>query len=141
MDRIGDRPTSPVTGVLRSLSDVTSDAVELAELQWLLAQSDLKSTAEVAVRPMMGIAMSAAMLIAALPLIAFGVAGWLAEQTRLTPWQAQVVVGFAALLLAAIVSKIALGKLRGAYREMDRSRRELAKNIHWLKQLLRQPRS
>lgn len=128
---------SPITGVLASAGEVASDFVELVELQIDLTTHDVRSLGRRAMFPVVTLVMGATVSIAALPVLSFGLAGWLEEATTLNGWSSKLFVG-AILFVIALVSVIAaIIGLRSAFGELRSTTTEFRKNLTWLKEMIR----
>ncbi len=128
---------SPVSGVVNSIADLTGDVLEIFELQVKLAGKDASEAIRSGVSPLIALAISMSMLVAALPVLAFSLAK-LAEVGLGAPeWVAELAVGGCMTAIALLLSFFALRKLRNTLSIFGRSASELSKNIAWLKSVAR----
>lgn len=121
------------------LGGLTHDVIELIELQTKLFVADCK---EAVARLLSTVALLAAallVLIAALPLIFVAFAALLSHLGLPAGW-AFLVSAVAGIVIAGALAFVGWRLLRGAGRAFQRSGREFTRNLHWLKDSLKQPR-
>jgi hypothetical protein len=123
--------------VATSFSELTHDAIELAELQAQLLALDLKETSEsTKVSLTLGV-VGSCLLLGSLPVALIALAELLIEQldwSRATGYGAATLVG---LLVSAGLLATAWARFRSGLVTMKRSREELSRNIAWIKTSLR----
>jgi hypothetical protein len=129
--------TSPFVGVLQRLANVSSDILEVGELQGRLVKEDAKLASQRGFAPLIALALGSGCLFASLPLIGIGLAGLLSEKFEWPAWQGQVIVGGAMTAIAIVLLTLAFALGKQAVASFSRSTEELAKNIQWIKQLIR----
>ena len=132
----GKAKPGPVAGFATQAASVAGTAMELAELQVQLVKADAKQAASDATSSVAIIFAGACALLGALPVVVLGLASMLDELTGLNAWQSQLIVGFCVVALAAIVILTTLRSLQKMSSQFERSRRELAENIAWLKSVM-----
>lgn len=123
----------PVRGFVDQAAEVAGNVIELAELQIQLAKEDAKSAVNNCIGLLITLAVSGLLLIATLPLLFFGLAGWLAQATELSLFIAQIIVGGGVALIAILMAAIAGRSLKNSLSPFRRSAAELNSNIAWLK--------
>jgi uncharacterized membrane protein YqjE len=128
---------NPVAGVVSSASEVAGDFVELAELQVKLVRADLKAAINHAIWPLGFVVIGTVIGVAALPSITIGLALLLDSQTQLALWASQLIVGSSLIVVAIVMILIAVRSLRNAFNELNTSTAELAKNVAWIKEVVR----
>ena len=126
----------PIQGVTEGASSVLGDAFDLAELQAKLLRADAKSCGERAKLALLGLVVTLALLIAALPVIASGLAQWMAWGLDWPLWICQLSVGFVFTALGLVGGYLCLRRLKSSLQSFESSQREAADNIRWLRQAL-----
>jgi hypothetical protein len=129
--------SNPIAGLLSSASDVALDIMEVGELQIQLARLDAKVAIDRSIAAAVLVIGGGVMTAACLPLIAMGVANCIADQLAWEPWQAQLLVGVLSTCLALLLTTLGAYRLRYALTAFSITSSELAKNVSWLKQLVR----
>jgi hypothetical protein len=115
------RTTTP--NVAASVSELTSNIIELTELQSQLVMLDVKKSVEKAkLCVILGI-VAACLLLASIPVALIALGYLLYEQLE---WS-----------MAASVGGVAYALVQNGVMTMERSRDELSRNIAWLKSTLR----
>ncbi|MDZ4848718.1 MAG: phage holin family protein [Pirellulaceae bacterium] len=128
---------SPLRGFADQAAEVTSDILELAELQVGLTKADVVLAAKVAKFPFIFLVIGACTSVAALPVLMLGLTGWLSANSNLLPWHSQLIIGGAFMLLAVIAILLSFHGLVRAIGIFQRSTDELSKNVAWLKTIFR----
>jgi uncharacterized membrane protein YciS (DUF1049 family) len=129
------RTTTP--NVAASVSELTSNIIELTELQSQLVVLDVKKSVEKAkLCVILGI-VAACLLLASIPvaLIAFGYL--LHQQLEWSIAASMGVAAFVGFALCGIVGGVAYTLMQNGVVTLERSRDELSRNIAWLKSTLR----
>lgn len=129
--------SNPIAGLISSASDVALDIMEVGELQVQLARLDAKIAMERSLVAALLVIGGWVLTVACLPLMAMGVASWMADQLPWALWKAQLLVGVLATCLALLLTTLGGYRLRYALRAFSRTTSELEKNVSWLKQLVR----
>jgi hypothetical protein len=129
----GKAKPGPVMGFANQAASVASTAMELAELQFQLIKADAAKATREAVAALVGTVAGICALLAGLPIVALGMASLLDDLTMLNAWQSQLLVGVLFVIAAGAVVAISLRSLQKTTAQFDRSRRELAENVAWLK--------
>jgi uncharacterized membrane protein YqjE len=133
----GKSQSAPAT-VARSAGELMADAMTLAELQFSLAEIDLRS----AWRRLMGgvflVAMGLLFAIATLPVILAALALAISALAPMELWLAMLITVGGALFVAAIILLWGIWRLRRRGALFARSKEELRQNTKWFKSVLRQ---
>ena len=123
--------------VATSFSELTHDAIELAELQARLLTLDLKETSEsTKVSLTLGV-VGCCLLLGSIPVALIAFAELLIEQldwSRAAGFGAATLVG---ILVSAGLLGTAWARFRSGLSTMKRSHEELSRNIAWIKSSLR----
>lgn len=131
---------SPSEEIRDGVRQVGRDVVALAELQTELLHVELRQWLDQCSGP--ALRWGAAAVAAAaggLPLVLLAAAHTLAQATELSLAAALAAVGGAALALSAICGAVSWRRLRCGRGAFARFRRELARNVRWLADLLSHP--
>lgn len=134
--KTNDRAHFEGPGVAASISGMTRDAIELAELQTQLLACDLKESGQRARTSLILGVVGVCLLLSAFPVMLMALAVLL---NTLIEWPPAAGYGIAALVgLAASggVLALAYARFRQGIVTLDRSREELSRNIAWLKSQL-----
>jgi hypothetical protein len=131
------RKGSPVAGFAGQAANVVGDALELAELQVKLARADAANASRAALKPLGVLVIGACGALASLPVITLGLAAMIAEFTDFALWQTQCLVGIVVTLFSCGVIYVSALKLGRARVQFNRSTEEFAKNIAWMKVVVR----
>ena len=123
-------------GVFHSLGEFGNDIATLGELQAKLAAIDLKDSAARAAVPSVTLVVSAAILLATLPILIFGLATVLAPMLSLSPGVSLLLTGGVILVVSAIVAAVAARRFLQSFESFRRSREELARNVAWLRTIM-----
>lgn len=125
----------PVLELLSSTKRLTGDAWKLMELQGQLFQLDLQCATKQSRLPLVTLVAGGLAIMAALPLVLWAVADGLSIYLGLQLWQSLLLVGFAVLLLGAILVLVSLLRLSRVKQVFSRSFGELDNNLRWIKGL------
>lgn len=128
---------SPLRGFAGRAAEVTSDILELAELQVGLTKADVVKAVTIAKFPFVFLVIGACTSVAALPVLMLGLAGGLSANTTLLPWHSQLIIGSAFMLFAVVAILLSFRGLVQAIGIFQRSTDELSKNVAWLKSIFR----
>jgi hypothetical protein len=123
--------------VASSFSELTHDAIELAELQAQLFSLDVKETSKSAGVSIALVIGSACVLLGSIPLVLIAIGQLFVEKLG---WSLSASYGVAALIgivASAGIGAAAYTRFRNGIAAMKRSREELNRNIAWLKSNLR----
>jgi hypothetical protein len=129
------RPDQP--GVASSFAELTSNAIELAELQAQLFSLDVKQTSQSAGISVALVIGSVCMLLGTIPVVLIAIAQLFIEKLL---WSQAAGYGVAALigiLASAGIGAVAYTRFSSGMATMKRSREEFNRNIAWLKSNLR----
>jgi uncharacterized membrane protein YqjE len=131
------RQTGKTPNVAASVSELTSNVIELTELQAQLLALDMKQSAQKARASLILAVTGVCVLLGTIPIILFALAYVLIEQAG---WSNAAGLGFAALVglvIAGVVLGVAWALIRKGLVNIERSREELRRNVAWLKSSLR----
>lgn len=132
--RNGNR--TPARAVAGNIADVAHDLTLLAELQAQLLAADLKQTGRKLALPA-GLALVAlAIALGSFPVFLLAVAALLV-QAGMALWGALAVAAALGLVLAGVLLGAAWLGIRSNLKILDRSREEFARNLDWVKNVLR----
>jgi len=123
--------------VATSFSELTHDAIELAELQAKLFALDVKETSQSTKTSLILAIVGSCLLLGTIPIALIALAELLIEQLD---WSHAVSYGVATLvgiLVSAGILATAFARFRSGLSSMKRSREELSRNIAWIKTSLR----
>ncbi len=126
--------------VSASFSELTHDAIELAELQAQLFAIDIKNTTHKTRTSLVFAAIGLCLLLGSIPVLLFAIAHLFIEQLG---WSHAAGFAIAALIgIALSGSALVAGWLRfkAGLSTIQRSREELRRNIAWIKSSLRSQR-
>lgn len=135
--RSGQPRSGPISGFAGQAAEVTSDVLELAELQLKLVRLDAADAVKRVIWPTGLLVFAVCMAIASLPVAFLGLAGGLEQVAGIEAWQAQLVVGALGVVIALVAVVVALRALSAAVTTFSRSTQELTKNVAWMKSLFR----
>jgi uncharacterized membrane protein YqjE len=124
-------------GVAPSVSELTHDVIELAELQAQLFALDVKNTSAKTKTSLLLAVVGVCVLLGSIPVALFALAELLHEQLE---WSAAASFGVATLvgvLVSACILAAAWVKFKTGLDTLRRSREELSRNIAWVKSSLR----
>jgi hypothetical protein len=125
-------------GVLTNLGEVTSDIATLAELQAKLTLIDAKEAVGRATLPTVILGVSAAVLVATVPVLLIGLAFVLAAALQISQGAALLITGAVVGAVAGVVAFLSLREFLHSFESFRRSRDELTRNIAWIKTVLTQ---
>lgn len=128
--------SGPIQSVTEGASNVLGDAFDLAELQGRLLVADTQSFMQTAKIAILGLVVTLALLIAALPVVAIGMAQWLAWGLDWPLWTCQLAVGLALVTMGLSAGLWCVRRLRTSFRAFETSKQEAAENLRWFKQAL-----
>lgn len=131
------RNAAPAAAMTRNMSDLVGDIASLVELQARLLVLDAKESVQRTVTPVVLAAIGGAVLMGSIPVLFLAIAAGL------------VILGlglaaalFVSFLIGAVIGVIALAiawyLLRSSVITFQRSRNELAQNVQWIKDTLKQ---
>lgn len=134
------RRQSPVASFAGKAANVVGDMLELAELQAQLAKADTGAAIRRAIRPLAFLLLGSCGAIACFPVLVLGIASCVDAMTILNSWQSQLVVAGVGVLLASLTVWIAARRFLTSLRPFRRSADELAKNLEWIRSVIRSNR-
>lgn len=125
----------------RSIRQLSSDVITLAELQTELLKVDLKDWSKSIIRACVAGAAALVILLASLPVLLISLGYFLEQWTELSLGASMLAAAGVGVLIAAICGSIALWSLKRDQTILQRFSEELRKNIRWLKEVLSNPSS
>jgi uncharacterized membrane protein YqjE len=131
------RNRTPMPDVAGSVSGLTHDVIELAELQTQLFKLDLKKSTQKTRTCLILAVIAACLLLASLPVGLMALAALLVEQLEWSQSAALGVATLVGLVLAGIFAGAAYGIVRSGLISIQRSRDEFNRNIAWIKSTLK----
>lgn len=136
--RAGSRApvVGPIQGVTEGASSVLNDAFDLAELQARLVVADSKDFMQTSRLAVLGLVITFALLIASLPVVANGLAQWLAWGLDWPVWVGQLCVGMVLVTGGLLMGLWCVKRLKLSVRAFAASQQEAGENIRWLRQAL-----
>lgn len=126
----------PIQGVTEGASSILNDAFDLAELQSRLLLADTKECLLKAKLAALGLVVTLGILIAALPVVANGLAQLLAWVADWPLWACQLGVGVAFTAIGLGIGFWCIKRLRTSITAFESTRLEAAENIRWLRSAL-----
>ena len=136
----GLRFRSRSEGVFSSLGELGGDVATLAELQAKLTLIDAKEAGERATRPTIVLTVSAAVLLASLPVLLIGLAFAMAAALGISQGIALLITGAVVAAIAGAIAFISLRELTHSFESFRRSREEFVRNVNWIRTVLAQSR-
>jgi hypothetical protein len=130
------RPQMP--DVAGSVSGLTHDVIELAELQTQLLMLDLKKSTQKSRTCLILAIIAVCLLLASLPVALVALAALLVEQLEWSQSAALGVATLVGLVLAGIFAGAAYSIVRSGLVSIERSRDEFNRNIAWIKSTLKE---
>lgn len=135
------RSKSGSPNVVQSLSGLTHDAIELAELQARLFKLDAQTAARDSGKSIAFLGLAGALLLASLPVLLLALAEVFVNEFG---WPRVGSLGAAAgtgLALSVGVGLVSWRFVRSALSSLERSREELSHNLAWIKSHLKHNKS
>jgi len=123
--------------VASSFSELTHNAIELAELQAQLFSLDVKQTSQKAGISVALAVGSVCVLLGTIPVVLIAIAQVLVEQLGWSPAASYGVAALIGIVVSASIGAAAYARFSTGIATMKRSREELNRNIGWLKSNLR----
>jgi hypothetical protein len=131
------RHRTQMPDVAGSVSGLTHDVIELAELQTQLLALDLKKSTQKTRTCLILAVVAACLLLASLPVALLALAEVFVEQLEWSRAAALGVATLVGLVLAGIFAGAAYGIMRSGLVSIQRSRDEFNRNIAWIKSTLK----
>ena len=123
--------------VAESVSGLTHDVIELAELQAQLLTSELKKSSQKTRTCLILAIVGFCLLLASIPVALFALAEVLVEQLDWSRSSGFGVAALVGLLVSAVFFGSAYSIVRSGLISLQRSRQEFNQNIAWIKSTLR----
>ena len=127
----------PAAAMTRSVGGFAHDITTLAELQVQLFRADLKEVFQQLTWPLVMMLAGVVLAFASLPVVLLGIAYTLIQRAGTEPDIALLVTAAGAVVIAATASLFGWFKLRRSFSSLERSRDELARNVSWIKSVLK----
>lgn len=121
-----------------NLSGLLHDVIELGELQTRLLMVDLSEASRGSALAVVFVAVALVLALGSVPVLLLGIGWALVYFAEWTQAAAFVTTALVALMLAAGLTWFAWRKLHRAIGKLSRSRDELATNVAWVKDALKQ---
>lgn len=131
------RHRTQMPDVAGSVSGLTHDMIELAELQTQLLRLDLKKSTQKTRTCLILAVIAVCLLLASLPVALVALAALLVEQLEWSQSAALGVATLVGLVLAGIFAGAAYGIVRSGLISIERSRDEFNRNVAWIKSSLK----
>jgi uncharacterized membrane protein YqjE len=131
------RHRTQMPDVAGSVSGLTHDVIELAELQTQLLLLDLKKSTQKTRTCLILAVVAVCLLLASLPVALVALAALLVEQLEWSQSAALGVATLVGLVLAGIFAGTAYGIVRSGLISVQRSKDEFNRNIAWIKSTLK----
>lgn len=128
---------APTVALRRNMADVAYDVATLAELQAKLLRADVMEIKDRLLLPVILGVVAAVVLLASLPVAMAALAMVFYEVAELTMASS---LGLAALIGLVVAAGVGVGAwlmLRNAFDPISRSQTELARNVQWIKHVLK----
>jgi hypothetical protein len=132
------RQRTQMPDVAASVSGLTHDVIELAELQTQLLMLDLKKSTQKSRTCLILAIIAVCLLLASLPVALVALAALLVEQLEWSQSAALGVATLVGLVLAGIFAGAAYSIVRSGLVSIERSRDEFNRNIAWIKSTLKE---
>jgi uncharacterized membrane protein YqjE len=132
------RHRTQMPDVAGSVSGLTHDVIELAELQTQLFMLDLKKSTQKTRTCLILAVIAACLLLASLPVALMALAELIVEQLEWSRAAALGVATLVGLVLAGVFAGAAYGIVRNGLVSIQRSRDEFNRNIAWIKSTLKE---
>jgi hypothetical protein len=132
------RQRTQMPDVAGSVSGLTHDVIELAELQSQLLMLDLKKSTQKSRTCLILAIIAVCLLLASLPVALVALAALLVEQLEWSQSAALGVATLVGLVLAGIFAGAAYSIVRSGLVSIERSRDEFNRNIAWIKSTLKE---
>jgi hypothetical protein len=130
--------TRRAEGVITNLGELTGDIASLAELQAKLTLIDAKEAATRATWPTAVLVASAAVLVAAVPVLLIGLAFVLARAFGMDQGVVLLIVGVVVAAVAGAIAFLSLREFLHSFESFRRSSEEFVRNVNWIKTILAQ---
>jgi Putative Actinobacterial Holin-X, holin superfamily III len=125
-------------GVITSLGELGGNVATLAELQAKLTLIDAREAVGRATWPTAVLAVSAAVLLATVPVLLIGLAFLVASWTGISQGAALLIVAAVVAIIAGAIALVSLREFLRSFESFRRSRDELTRNVAWIKTVLTQ---
>jgi hypothetical protein len=130
------RSTAPPVVFSRNMSQLAHDVVELGELQASLVRLEIEGWWKQLIVPAVLLVVALVIGLSSMPVLILSGAYGLQQATSLSLAVCLLISGGGAVLLAAVIGAIGWAKLKSAQAPLSESRRELSRNVRWIKSVL-----
>lgn len=131
------KPTAPPVAVARNMSQLAHDVVELAELQTAMIRLELHGWWKKLLLPSGLLVAAAAIALGCIPILILSAAYGLAQATSLSMALCLLIAAVGAAVIAAGIGWLGWIRLQVAQAPLSESRRELSRNLRWVKTVLK----
>lgn len=131
------RSTPAPRAVVENLGEFAHDVVTLSELQAKLLVADLNDLKSGAVTPLGIIGLAAVVALGCVPVLLMGIAWMLVDYDVLSRGWAFLAAAAGGILLAIVLGAAGWLGFRRQLAVLERSRTELARNVTWIKSVLK----
>jgi hypothetical protein len=130
------RDEAPATVFARNFGECARDIVNLAELQSQLLAVDVKQSARRMTVPAVLLVLAVVMILGSFPVLLMTIAYALIEGAGWPHWAGFLLATGIGFLVGGVLAASGYMLLRNAIPRLERSRKELADNLRWLKDSL-----
>jgi hypothetical protein len=123
----------------RSISQLGSDVITLAELQAELLKVDVRDWAKSFVKAVAAMVAALVLLLASAPILLISLGYFINQSSDLSMAASMLIAAGVGVLLAAVAGGLGVWLLKREHGMLDRFSGELKQNISWLKQVLSNP--
>jgi uncharacterized membrane protein YqjE len=123
--------------VAASVSELTHDVIELAELQAQLLALDIKATSQKSRTSLLLAAIGICVLLGSIPVVLFALAELFVAQFEWSPAAGFAVAALVGVLLSALFLVAGWYRFKSGFDTLARSREEFSRNLTWIKSTLR----
>ena len=130
------KSTAPPLVFSRNMSQLAHDVVELAELQSALVRLEFQGWWKQLVVPCGLLIVSVVIALSCMPVLVLSAAYGLQQVTSLSLALCLLIAGGVGAAIAVVMALVGWSKLKAAQAPLSESRRELSRNIRWIKSVL-----
>ena len=123
-------------GVMGRLTELGNDLFTLGELQAKLGAADFQEVVRGAMLPVVALAVSLVLLMAALPVALLGIADLVSNALKIAPGWGMLLTAALTLVVAGLIAVIFLARLTASFTPFRRSREEFTRNLAWVRTVL-----
>ena len=130
---------APSDGVAKDMGELTHDILSLAELQFELFRNDCREGLKGLLLPVALLLFAAIVAVGTAPVALICMAEFLAQAADLSRAAAFAIAVLSGFIVAVAMGVVGWSRIRGVGRVFQSSREELARNMSWIKQVLKRP--